>query len=643
MSLLPLVDLDPKRLGLPTVPMAFGEGGDHNRMDVDLPDEYWQPDDKDQDAELRARLAAAQRDRHSSPASWDDLSPDEQAEISKACANFAEAFEDAPTPNPDRVGVPHPTMICKDNWRPDENALAFCGITRVSREWCTKFLVRQVCVHERQYWAALGVDFELVKDAITRRDGVLIDEKNSTVTSISLNAQGEPPNQAPWNTAVAHIMRARYWFPIYKENADPFFPRPADGDDGDAKAESGPRHAQHRNPTKFGKDGLLSLTSAVQFVAIAQTFVRMEDGWTERSEPDQLEESQLVKAAMLQTFVRTEDGSTERSEPDRPRDEWSKSVYFERPAVLYAARSEFMNPVFDDVYFLAGRIGIDQTGMQWDAYTPYLRPIDRWLNIAKQIIAVFGPPDVWNTSGIQFMGGRFQSLPLTFSSSKVKVSTPGSTRLVSISDYIATINAPFTTTDGGKDVPVGGKLYHPDWPMGLYDVSKVVRLADAFRNNARFNHYIGGWDVRNCLDFEFMFAGSAFNKSISGWRPEKAQRLRMAFHTAWFFNQPLDDWTAHLPWEGTAELRLVAMFEKAKKFRQPIPALASRLAHAESVRPRRILAHDMFKNCAPFHEAIASEIGRERMLGEGIHYTAAVVNDASDTQNGARDERFRRI
>mmetsp|Transcript_29383 Transcript_29383/g.43366 ORF Transcript_29383/g.43366 Transcript_29383/m.43366 type:complete len:219 (-) Transcript_29383:31-687(-) len=71
----------------------------------------------------------------------------------------------------------------------------------------------------------------------------------------------------------------------------------------------------------------------------------------------------------------------------------------------------------------------------------------------------------------------------------------------------------------------GNKILYADkiariygWPIGKWNVSKIVNFELAFEDQANFNEDIGEWDMSNATNLVGMFSGAAdFNQDVSRW------------------------------------------------------------------------------------------------------------------------------
>jgi len=118
----------------------------------------------------------------------------------------------------------------------------------------------------------------------------------------------------------------------------------------------------------------------------------------------------------------------------------------------------------------------------------------------------------------------------------------------------------------------GNKIVYADkiariygWPIGKWNVSKIVNFRRAFEDQVDFNEDIGEWDMSNatCLVAMFMNARS-FNEDLSRWNTSKVTNMHAMFYSARSFNKDL----SRLNTSKVTDMR--GMFYGATAFNQNI-------------------------------------------------------------------------
>ena len=98
-----------------------------------------------------------------------------------------------------------------------------------------------------------------------------------------------------------------------------------------------------------------------------------------------------------------------------------------------------------------------------------------------------------------------------------------------------------------------------------WDVSNVVNMEEAFRDNVSFNQNISSWNVGNVTNMGSMFRGAAaFNQNINSWDVSNVTNMQYMFGEAILFNQPLNLWNV------SSVISMSSTFREALAFDQPI-------------------------------------------------------------------------
>ena len=101
--------------------------------------------------------------------------------------------------------------------------------------------------------------------------------------------------------------------------------------------------------------------------------------------------------------------------------------------------------------------------------------------------------------------------------------------------------------------------------IGNWDVSNVVNMEEAFRDNVSFNQNISSWNVGNVTNMVGMFeGGAAFNQNINSWDVSSVTDMNHIFYKAILFNQPLNLWNV------SSVISMNSTFREAIAFDQPI-------------------------------------------------------------------------
>ncbi|MFS1429403.1 BspA family leucine-rich repeat surface protein [Vibrio splendidus] len=109
-------------------------------------------------------------------------------------------------------------------------------------------------------------------------------------------------------------------------------------------------------------------------------------------------------------------------------------------------------------------------------------------------------------------------------------------------------NKTFNQDIGGWDVSNGTNFdfifshaaaFNQD--IGQWNVSKGTSFAESF-SYSTFNKNINGWDVSNGLNFHGMFAFSEFNQDVGSWNVSKGTSFSIMFYHAGKFNQDIGSW-----------------------------------------------------------------------------------------------------
>ena len=547
-------------------------GGEPSWAQVSDDDDDDEPSQEPVDQDAEEASSRHPRD-HGTRTTWASLDSDVKEEIRRKVFDFNAMYEASAAPNADRVGVPDPAVIRKDHWRLDATALALCRATKANDLWC-KRLVEVACERERLYWQshAPPMNFDLVKQAIEKRDGVVIDEEAGEVRLVSSLGSREPGERVPRSRAIELIVRARYWYPLHftTANRQPFLTAP-------------------------------TLRLAGHIVAMAQLMLKWQD-----------------------------DHATHG-----PRFKLSEWMKFHDISHALGLEDSHDPPFRDAAVYFTSRVPLDPStllpfpGATETVYDPlfpdHIKP-SRYIELARRIIAVYGPPDLWNTS-------QLDSFEDAFTGKRVEWGTRP--EAMDARAYIASVlpNLLHDKTDTDPDE----SFVSPDWPMGLYDTSRVREMTTAFENNNQFQHYIGGWDMRNVETLHAMFHSAVFNGPIDAWRMPKLSAAHEMFFFNEHFNQPLDEWARHMQDDtealvGTLTVRIPLgfdadnMFFQATAFAQPLPQLVAKLLDRGEIPDVTVTTMDMFKGAKRFLARVRKN--RCKYLGADAYYlkTALFAN-----------------
>jgi hypothetical protein len=244
----------------------------------------------------------------------------------------------------------------------------------------------------------------------------------------------------------------------------------------------------------------------------------------------------------------------------------------------------------------------------------------RYRNLAREIIAHYGRPDLWNTAGLTSFEVAFAGLNVKWGNSDEETQAK---------EYITALLPHVELVDqlGHLDSVVS-----PSWPMGLYDTSAVQNMNGAFKDNKRFRYYIGGWDMQNVDSLESMFAYSSFDGPIHEWEMPNLTSIQGMFHNNLNFNHPIDAWAAHIQIAGPDGTRRgfdsENMFLFAKAFAQPLPKLVAKIIDRDA--DIYVITNDMF--CGATRFLTLAQKHREKYLGKGVYYLRIHGAESSNSE-----------
>ena len=474
------------------------------------------------------------------PLRYSELPGDLQKEVQRWVFDFARLYEQSPDPDPYRVCVPHPKQIEKDCWLLKGDVLALCEVNKDNERWC-RHLVAGTIEAETKYWAAQvpPVDFNAVVTAIRKRDAKEVDVQNGVVRSLYSGLELQRPN------AVEVLVGARWWYPQY---------------------------AIANRPAFASRD---HLETAVHIVAAAQLFVEAEDEYGTYDAQRKYKEAFDFETV----YMHAETPLDRRVDSEGER-------RFLRPSVVYLARELRLADGAEHPVPTAS--GVHQP------IPPGSRSASWWRDTAKAIIAHYGPPDVWNVTGLD-------DLSDTFSGVRVDPAPIAEDHLLRLPNMY------------NMEVKVC-----PNWRAGLYDVSQCIQFDKMFANNILFDEYIGDWDMQSAQSLNFMFQYTEFSGPVHGWQMPNLRTTRGMFSCNPVFNQPIDTWAPSMASDPSIKFDAERMFAFATAFDQPIPAFVNRIfARNPGVQT---FTMGMFKGASAFLRRINDNADRDRYLGTGMKY-----------------------
>ena len=335
-----------------------------------------------------------------------------------------------------------------------------------------------------------------------------------------------------------------------------------------------PKYADPNRPAFASKE---HLRTAVEIVAAAQLFVAAEDEWLDKSEQSRAQES-----FDFETVHTAEDTPSNH----RGDGEWPEPR-FRRPSVVYLARAmrlryQVQNPVPNAPGNHPPMNSINQPPSWWRAE-------------AMHTIAYYGPPDVWNVAGLT-------DFRATFSDNVVNEAT-------------SLAREHLLRLPGMYNMQV---KVCPQWPVGLYDVSQGRQFDDMFSGNLLFDSYIGDWDMGSARTLTRMFFATRFNGPVEGWRMPALNSTFGMFAYNTEFNFPIDGWAPHMATDRSVGFLADHMFEKARAFDQPIPAVVNRILDRN--KGVRVSTEGMFDGARAFLSRLRREVERVRYLGPNVKY-----------------------
>ena len=102
-----------------------------------------------------------------------------------------------------------------------------------------------------------------------------------------------------------------------------------------------------------------------------------------------------------------------------------------------------------------------------------------------------------------------------------------------------------------------------DGNISSWDVSAVTDMQNMFRDASSFNADLSGWDVSNVIYMSYMFGGaSVFDGNISGWNTSSVSTMEGMFQGATAFNADISGWNV------SGVFSMADMFDGAASFRQ---------------------------------------------------------------------------
>ena len=548
-----LLRLDPARLAPRVVPTGPDADPENDCSIIEDDERAIQPppnDPDDQDAV--SPWSGPTPQCPNPPMRWSQLDDDVKDEIRNRVFDFGDAYEKSSDPDANRVGVPDPLVIRKDHWRPDDNALALCHINKANDVWC-KRLVQVTCERERAYWEARqpSVDFKHVLAAIRMRDGAIVDEDLGDAQHVESDEPGWMGDFLSRANAVSVIVRARYWYPKYAD----------------------------RNRQTF--EDVQALALATRIVTVAQLLVEWQDQFSTWG--DTLKGNELGLMARIMRRLKWGPGAMDPN--------FRGAAGYLAGIILFDGNPRLPVPGGDNV------VPLTQTGGR---ITP-----TRYRDLAKQIIAHYGRPDLWNTAGLESFDGAFAG---------IKVNWGELAREKQAEKYITELLPHMS------DIYNPESFVSPSWPMGLYNTSAVQTMDGAFQDNKRFQYYIGGWDMTNVAVLDSMFRNSKFDGPIHEWEMPNLVSTEDMFNFNTNFNHPIDAWAAKIKLAGPDGARRGfdsdQMFWYAKAFAQPLPELIAKIINRDA--DVAATTTNMFYGATRF--LTLAQKHREEYLGKGVFY-----------------------
>jgi surface protein len=143
----------------------------------------------------------------------------------------------------------------------------------------------------------------------------------------------------------------------------------------------------------------------------------------------------------------------------------------------------------------------------------------------------------------------------------------------------------------GFNQPIGG------WQLGTGShLTTGINMANMFYDSIPFNQDLGSWDVSKVVSMANMFRENTFNNSgssnINNWRPISCSNFSDMFNGASSFNQPVGNW----PLSGS-NITMNNMFRNATSFNQNLDTWdVSRVT----------IMNDLFTGASSFNQNIGS-------------------------------------
>lgn len=108
-------------------------------------------------------------------------------------------------------------------------------------------------------------------------------------------------------------------------------------------------------------------------------------------------------------------------------------------------------------------------------------------------------------------------------------------------------------------------------PIGDWDTGKVTDMSHMFQGATNFNQDISRWNTANVTNMAHMFRYSTnFHNDRLHWDTGKVRQFSYMFLDTTKFNGHINDWNIKSASDHDSQLGLVAMFDGAKAFNQPL-------------------------------------------------------------------------
>lgn len=175
--------------------------------------------------------------------------------------------------------------------------------------------------------------------------------------------------------------------------------------------------------------------------------------------------------------------------------------------------------------------------------------------------------------------------------------------------------------------------YAFDAPIGGWDTAKVTDMSHMFQGATSFNQDISHWNTANVTNMAHMFRyATNFHNDQLHWNTAKVRQFSYMFLDTSKFNGKINEWNLRSASDHDSQLGLVAMFDGAKAFNQPLNSWdVSRISRYSF----------MFQSALSFNQDLSDWDIRLATDFTGMFHGARSFNQTLcwDIQNASRSEK----